>query len=237
MVPVAMEALGGPILASILHAQDAVDHNDMEALTSTMTTMAPQIMALSAVLDRMYENCLPQSFYKRVRPYFAGWTNDTAMPEGLHYGPGSPGEFYSGASAGQSPIFHVLDIALGIVHPEHPQDEETQAKATKVGVPGAFIREMRKYMLREHRECIEHLEDRLTIRTYVKANQENSPLRHAYNECVSALETFRSTHIRMVSFYIVAQAAKENKESQGTGGSNPIPLLKDLREHVYHAKI
>lgn len=237
MVPVAMEALGGPLLQSIMQAQEAVGQEDCPALATLLTGMAPQIMALTAVLDRMYENCLPQAFYTRVRPYFAGWTNDPAMPQGLHYGHGAPGEFYSGASAGQSPIIHVLDAALGIVHPVHPQDEVNQARATKVGVPGAFIREMRQYMLREHRECIEYLEETLSIRARVLAHQEQHALRHAYNECVMALETFRSAHIRMVSFYIVSQAAKENKESQGTGGSNPIPLLKDLREHVYHAKI
>ena len=101
--------------------------------------------------------------------------------------------------------------------------------------PGLAAR--KAYMLREHRECIEYLEGRLSIRAFILTNKESAPLRHAYNECVQALETFRSAHIRMVSFYIVAQAAKENKESQGTGGSNPIPLLKDLREHVYAAKI
>lgn len=219
-----------------MQSQGAVDANDISGLKGSLACLAPLIHEMTSTLERMYENNLPQAFYKRVRPYLSGWTNNASMPEGLHYGEREPGEFYSGASAAQSPIFHVLDAALGVVHPAHQPDEEAMAKATRVGMPGSFLKEMRLYMRTEHRDCIEYLEGVLTIRSFVLKNSDVE-LKEAFNKCVSELEAFRTAHIRMVSLYVVSQAAKESSDIRGTGGSNPIPLLKDLREHVEHAKL
>lgn len=186
----------------------------------------------------MYENNFPQAFYKRVRPYLSGWTNDPNLPEGLHYGPGSPGEKYSGASAAQSPLIQAIDIALGIEHPTEPHDQHDKETANKsrVGMPGTYLKEMQKYMIKAHRDCLQHLKESMTTRQYVKSSALHD-LKGAYNTALEALQSFRSSHVRMVTFYIVAQAAKENKEIQGTGGSNPIPFLKDIREHVDHSKL
>src|SRR5690606_24540186 len=133
-----------------------------------------------------------------------GWTNDSALPEGLHYGPGSAGEFYSGASAAQSPIIQVLDIALGVAHPT--TDKSGITGETRVGVPGKYLMDMRNYMIRPHRECVEWLQSSLTIRKYCKAH---SKLHGPYNKCLDAFEKFRTSHIKMVTFYVVCQASKE----------------------------
>lgn len=189
-------------------------------------------------MERMYENNLPQAFYKRVRPYLSGWTNDPDLPDGLHYGPENPGEMYAGASAAQSPLIQAIDISLGIEHPTKPHDQHDQVTASKsrVGMPGVYLKEMRKYMIRAHRDCLHHLEERMTVRQFVQSSNSHE-LKEAYNKALEALQSFRSSHIRMVTFYVVAQAAKEHKEIQGTGGSNPIPFLKDIREHVDHSKV
>jgi len=231
------EALGGPALQLIMRVQHYIVLGGNDNIIESLSALASQIELMELALGRMYENNLPQAFYKRVRPYLSGWTNDPDMPNGLHYGSACTGEKYAGASAAQSPIFHVLDAAIGVLHPAHQPDEVIVGKETRVGMPGAYLKEMRGYMLKNHRECIAYLEERLTIRAYVSKNRHHPELLEAYNSCVSALESFRSSHIRMVSFYIVSQAAKEGRSVQGTGGSNPLPLLKNIRTHVQEAKL
>lgn len=236
LITVAMEYKGGVALEAILQAQKGVNSNDHVA--ENLSVLACTIREMREILERMYENNLPQAFYKRVRPFLAGWTNDAALPDGLHYGKDCPGEKHIGASAAQSSLIQALDIALGIVHHTKVEDSEDQeaAQRSRVGVPGAYLKEMHQYMPREHREFLAYLQDTLTIRQYCTSSGDEA-IMSAYNGCLKELEDFRSAHIKMVSFYIVTQAAKEHQEVQGTGGSNPVPFLKDIRDHVTKSKL
>lgn len=232
LVAVAMEATSGPALRAILAAQAAADAPDEPALAAALEALAALVRQLTALLERMHEGNLPQVFYRRVRPFLAGWTNDAALPTGMHYGPGAPGELFHGASAAQSPLIQAIDIALGIHHPAHdPAESET-----RVGAPGVYLLEMRQYMLRGHRECLHWLQQRLSIRSFVISRGHPAALA-AYNACLQALEAFRSAHIRIVAHYIVAEGAKAHEAIQGTGGSNPLPFLKDLRAHTTDSRL
>ncbi len=227
LVCVAIEGKGGEILGCMLSIQQSCEQSNLVEARTGLDTFATIIDSLVPIIDRMYENNLPSAFYTRVRRYLSGWTNDSDLPEGLHYGSGNPGEFYVGASAAQSPTIQVLDVALGILHPT--MDKSGIVGETRVGVPGKYLMEMRQYMIKNHRECLEWLQANLTIRQFAMDHPE---LHASYNKCLEAFERFRTAHVKMVSFYVVCQAAKENKEIQGTGGSNPIPLLKDIRAHL-----
>lgn len=81
-----------------------------------------------------------------------------------------------------------------------------------------FLRAMRKYMPRPHREFLEDLEEAANIRPYILQLEENdkngniSPeeldIVNAYNECLHQLKLFRDKHVQIVTLYIVNQARK-----------------------------
>ncbi|KAI8646306.1 Indoleamine 2,3-dioxygenase [Parasitella parasitica] len=81
-----------------------------------------------------------------------------------------------------------------------------------------FLRAMRKYMPRPHREFLEDLEEAANIRPYILQLEENdkngnisaqeSDIVNAYNECLDQLKLFRDKHVQIVTLYIVNQARK-----------------------------
>ena len=146
----------------------------------------------------------PYIFYNRVRWFLQGWKNNKDLfPDGLIYeGCNNDGESnyisaksvlepiqHSGGSAAQSGIFHVFDSLFKIQHKD------------------AFIKQMRPYMVKQHREfveCIESTAQELSIADYVqskKTHQLYSQLVEAYDGCIAALQTFRTAHIAIVTRY------------------------------------
>jgi indoleamine 2,3-dioxygenase len=199
----------------------------------------------SCIRDGMVESlmCLPNHvsprfFYSRIRPYLAGWLNNSTLPKGVVY-EGVQGERrlrYSGGSAAQSSLVAALDLYLGISH-AHSAARDSWA----------FLKRMRAYMPAPHRRFLEDLEEDLydpetCIRSYVLRLPAAHPVRTAYDDCVYALSLFRERHIGIVKVYIVAQAEDRVDESglegaaggggQGTGGSDPISFLKPLRDQT-----
>jgi indoleamine 2,3-dioxygenase len=82
----------------------------------------------------------------------------------------------------------------------------------------SFLRAMRNYMPRPHREFLEDLEKAANIRPYILQLQENhkngniseqeTAILNAYNDCLHQLKLFRDKHIQIVSLFIVNQARK-----------------------------
>ncbi|KAG0743338.1 hypothetical protein G6F57_008318 [Rhizopus arrhizus] len=81
-----------------------------------------------------------------------------------------------------------------------------------------FLRAMRKYMPRPHREFLEELEIAANIRPFILQLEEQlrlgallpeeAQLIEAYNECIHQLKLFRDKHVQIVTLYIVNQARK-----------------------------
>lgn len=105
----------------------------------------------------------------------------------------------------------------------------------------------------KHREFLESVSTLPSIRPYVQQNALDSALQDAYNECLKQLRQWRSSHIAVVSKYIVRPArlstdsnqhtAVEDIEKaslgsddanslQGTGGSALIPFLRQSRDET-----
>ncbi|KAJ1548951.1 hypothetical protein HK405_012435 [Cladochytrium tenue] len=134
LISLAMEVAGAPTVPLIADAVAAVRDADVRRLTDDLEGILACLRDMNTAFVRMYDKNDAQIFYSRVRPYFRGWVNTEQLPDGVLYegvvpvggvpnGPPSvpplpPGTFgkYAGASAGQSPIMHVLDAALGIRH-------------------------------------------------------------------------------------------------------------------------
>ena len=211
LITTAMEAKGGPVVQAIMAAlkQTVSPLPDLDQLHDALSSLASLIWLLVDVLQRMYERCDPYVFFWRVRAHLAGWSNMAAagLPHGLHYSSvDPPGRYrkYSGGSAGQSALMHLLDVALGVKH-------------FKTGSPNegknAFLRGMRDYMPKCHAAFLAKLESVCNLREFCQA-VDRKDIREAFDGAVDALKTFRDGHVRMVTLYIVLPARK----GPATGG-------------------
>lgn len=81
----------------------------------------------------------------------------------------------------------------------------------------AFLRAMRKYMPRPHREFLEDLELAANLRSYMlqlenrgedDLTDEEKAVINVYNDCLNELKIFRDKHVQIVTLYIVNQARK-----------------------------
>jgi indoleamine 2,3-dioxygenase len=162
----------------------------LEMITSKLLIVAECIDKMCESMSATREGCHPFIFYHRVRPFLAGWKSNPAVPNGVKYegiqiswadredrrSPASMIEpkrwqgidrkatletcspqFFSGGSAAQSALLPFLDICLGVDHTEHDKSSNS----------AGFLRSMRQYMPRQHREFLELLEQESCIRQFM----------------------------------------------------------------------
>ncbi|KAE9417584.1 hypothetical protein Angca_003475, partial [Angiostrongylus cantonensis] len=110
---------------------------------------------------------------------------------------------YGGGSAAQSSAIQLIDAFLRV---EHSGDERR------------FLMEQREHMPREHRELIYWVEAQSPIHNSIEGRQR----------ALDALVAFRSTHLNLVSQFILTQIERHS-QTTGTGGSSFIKFLKNVR--------
>lgn len=217
-------------------ARVLVDLALVEAATRRMTN----------VLARMHQGCDPYIFFHRIRPFLSGWNHNPALPDGLVYRDAhgrSERLHFNGGSAAQSSLLPALDALLGISHlpmapgarggrlvgsvlnssapaatltSEAATTPASSTEATTTPAHGAFIRTMRAYMPRPHREFLERLDERRTVvRDVVEAAARacddapsrglclGSALRGQFDATVDAVVRFRQAHIEIVRRFIL----------------------------------
>jgi indoleamine 2,3-dioxygenase len=202
LVTLEVEVVGAPCVASIVRAQEAVLRNDASSvhlLKNELCIMEEHIRDMARAVNRMHERCMPEVFYERIRPFLSGTKGGQALPNGILFqGYGSEhGTRYClfGGSAAQSPLPQALDIGLNISH---------NASTTTC----QYLRSMRTYMQREHREFLEALEKGPSVRDFVSQNMADVHLAEVYDRCIEAMAEFRSSHMALVSRYILQQVNK-----------------------------
>ncbi|KAJ3108253.1 hypothetical protein HDU97_001787 [Phlyctochytrium planicorne] len=232
LISIAIEAAGAPALPAIISCLEAIDKGDHKSLLENLRIIESTIAICAAVLIRMYEKNDPHVFFHRTRPYMNGWVKSDDLPRGVLYeGVTKKGNLpngetciengkvvgtfgkYAGASAGQSTLIHVLDVALGVQHdivnpvspsspnllpsspdalsspfpsaPTSPRSSTTQLPPTP---SSSVIHEMRKYMPGPHRRFIEAVGSSYSIRSYIASL---ATAKHLKKEEVSEItETF-----------------------------------------------
>jgi indoleamine 2,3-dioxygenase len=134
-----------------------------------------------------------------------------------------------------------LDIVMGIDH--RPTGEGKDGGGAGVPPPKKheFIREMRGYMPGPHRRFLEDLSRVSALREFIAGYPdgiEGDELREAYDACLAGLRRFRDIHIQIVSRYILLPSSKTTVKKPnpggetGTGGTQLIPFLKQVREET-----
>jgi indoleamine 2,3-dioxygenase len=254
LISAAIEARSTYILPLLLSCLHAVRDDNVAGLTSDLRSLALEIVEMGALLQKMNTECDPDVFYNSIRPYLAGWNN--MSPAGLPYGviyegttpfhtnPPHPVDWttgyrtYAGGSNAQSALVQALDIVMGIDH--RPTGEKQDIGGGGVPPPKKheFIKEMRAYMPGPHRRFLEALSRVSNLRDFVTECVDGEELREAYDACLAGLRRFRDIHIQIVSRYILVPSGKVAVKKPnpggetGTGGTQLIPFLKQVREET-----
>jgi indoleamine 2,3-dioxygenase len=217
LVTVAIEAEGGAAIAAMAAALEAAETHNLDEVTHNLELMAKALECMVETLRRMPEQCDPYVFFHRIRPFLASWPETGVVYEGVDERPYR----FAGGSAAQSSLLQALDAGLGIRH------------------NSPFLREMRDYMPPPHHRFIEALTSGPSLRDYVLENKGSYPgLVAWYNTCIHLLDSFRQTHLEYSVRYISHQAAHDQQKSvQGTGGTDFVPLLSQIRKETRNAAL
>lgn len=231
VVSAAIEVQGGGLISLLLEAINAVQSQNARRLAQLLTRISPHLREISHILERMYEKCSPEVFYRQLRPFLAGSSkmSEAGLPQGIFYEDANGhGEWrtYSGGSNAQSSLIQLCDIVLGL----------DQSKAN-------FTEEMRNYMPGAHKRFLEFMSRASTVREFIKSATEDLTLSEAYNDAVLQLVSIRTQHIQMVSRYILVPASDERQaghnprigHTKGTGGTTLMPFLKLARDTTKEA--
>ena len=214
------------------------DKTALRRITSYLQKLSIVIKDLAKLLVDVRQGCDPEFFYNQIRPWFMGQGSGPAaikwVFEGIDEDPTfvQPTEL-SGPSAGQSTLISALDIFLGVSHEKDPTAEQ-------------WLKRMRMYMPRHHRNFLRHLENNpRPLKTLVEANKDHPGLLDAFNASVESLKEFRDTHVRIVAIYIAGPARRAAERLgqtgeggvKGTGGTDAMSFVKGTRNNTTASKI
>lgn len=214
------------------------DTTALRRITSYLQKLSIVIKDLSELLADVRQGCDPDFFYNQIRPWFMGQDSGPDSVkwvfEGIEEDPTlvQPAEL-SGPSAGQSSLISALDIFLGVSHGGSPTSDR-------------WLRRMRMYMPRHHRNFLRHLENNpRPLKALVEANKDHPRLLDAFNTSVESLKEFRDTHVRIVAIYIVGPARRAAERlgqtgedaAKGTGGTSAMSFVKNTRDNTTTSKL
>lgn len=203
-----IEALGGAILYEIGLLLRSAKEQQEQLVKACLTNIGSGIPTLTAQLKRMQSGCDPGFFYHHIRPFLDSLTN--LVYEGIQE---RPVRSYAGGSAAQSSLIQAIESGLAIAH-----NEEKSA---------AFLERMRAYMPPAHRSFLASLQRLAPALEQMCA--QSSEVGKLRAHCASQLRDFRNTHLSLVSDYILSHVHQKGPGHIGTGGTNPLPFLKQLR--------
>ena len=214
------------------------DNTALRRITSYLRKLSVVIKDLAKLLADVRQGCDPELFYNQIRPWLMGQdSSPTAIKwifEGIDEDPTfvQPTEL-SGPSAGQSSLISALDIFLGISHGKDPTIEQ-------------WLRRVRMYMPRHHRNFLRHLENNpRPLKPLVEANKDYPGLLDGFNASVESLKEFRDTHVRIVAIYIAGPARRAAERlgqagagrAKGTGGTDAMSFVRGTRNNTTFSKL
>jgi indoleamine 2,3-dioxygenase len=203
-----IEAKSRLLTKYISESISAKEQGNIDLLISNLYLFNQLIKIMIEVLISIRRHCEPDIFYQRVQPFMKGL--DNVVFEGTSL----PPQTHPGGSGAQSAIMPAIDAFLGI---KHEQDYLSH-----------YLRSLRAYMPRLHKEYVSELERMDSLREWIKVVR-SKPLTDAYNKCVARVAEFRGEHMKISIDYIHKPAEKFNNDGKlGTGGS---PYMEYLKKH------
>jgi len=209
LVHVDIEARAAQAIKGIIEIERHIERDNGHGFGTALADIQHSLQDINKTMDRMTENCSPEVYFDKVRPYI--YSFEDVVYEGISPTPVT----YRGETGAQSSIVPAIQIALGVEH--------------KDSMLTTHLEDMRNYMPKEHRVFLENLENRKhKIRPYLLGKEKWERTRECYNECVKQLAAFRNTHLRYAVDYI------QNKcdDPKGTGGTPFVPWLTQLQKET-----
>jgi indoleamine 2,3-dioxygenase len=204
LVHVNIESFANAAIKSCAMAQRIMNIEDPEMMQAALNIATDSIHAINGVLNRMPEECSPDIYFRKVRPYIFGFTN--IIYEGCF---NDAPQNYRGETGAQSSIVPTFLKAFGIRH--------------KDSMLTQHLDDMQNYMPKPHREFIQQ---QASVRDFVIAHK--AQLGDAYNACLMELIAFRSRHFE----YAVNYIEKKVDNPIATGGTPYVPWLRQLIEET-----
>ena len=184
-------------------------NESVESVQKRLTSLVESLALMNVTMKRMPEQCDPDVYYLKVRPYIFSFEN--IIYEGEF---GDQPQTFRGETGAQSSIVPAFQTWLGVQHKEN--------------LLTTHLKDMRNYMPLEHRNFLTNLEQQPTVRDFVLLNINNLQLRVLYNSCVHQLYEFRRQHLQ----YAVDYIQKKVPNPKGTGGTPYVPWLSKLAEET-----
>jgi indoleamine 2,3-dioxygenase len=204
LVHVEIEALAASLLGAIDRAAAAMAARDRDGANQAVALLARTLWSQVETLRRIPEKMDPALYYKTFRPYIRFF--ESVVYEGVDASPLN----FRGETGAQSSVIPTVVAFLKVPH--------------KPSVLTDHLADMRRFMPREHRALIEHVERLPDPRGQI----DKAP----YNDALEALATFRETHLEFARRYIAAHV----RDPRGTGGTPYLEWLSQLtdetREHM-----
>lgn len=200
-----IEAKAGPAIAGMSTLLS--EQRNFGLIKEVLDTMGNCMSKVNKTMDRMTENCSPEIYFNRVRPYIFGFQN--VNYEGTDMGLVS----FRGETGAQSSIIPAMQSVLGIMH--------------KQSMLTDHLTDMRNYMPAPHRKFLESLEENFASKNHITIRESvlnNPSLHETYNECLNQFIKFRKTHLQ----YAVDYIEKKVDDPTGTGGTPYIKWLSEL---------
>ncbi|KIW94535.1 uncharacterized protein Z519_04511 [Cladophialophora bantiana CBS 173.52] len=227
LVPVMVEAQGGKLIKLMLDTIAADQKGESPDLVPILDICAATLTTMGQTLAVLHQNCDPMFFFQQIRPMLGGsvGAEEKGLPNGVAFKRSNGSRVVVkcvGGNAGQSSLFQFLDHMFGIRH------------------ESKMLIEMRAYMPKKHRDFLEAVELIPSLRDIIDRRSGDRKLHDAFKSVIDAFQKWRTSHVIIVSRFIVQPAAVEAKdnaasEQRGTGGSLPIPFLKKYRDETVFA--
>lgn len=236
-----IELRGAEALELMRETMDEIfvgDNTALRRIASYLQKFSVVIKDLAKLLADVRQGCDPEIFYNQIRPWYKGQDSGPAaikwVFEGIDEDPAfvQPTEL-SGPSAGQSSLIPALDLFLGVSHGKDPTSDQ-------------WLKRMRMYMPRHHRNFLRHLENNpRPLRALVEANKDHPGLLDAFNASVQSLKEFRDNHVRIVAIYVAGPARRAAERlgqirvggAKGTGGTDAMSFVKSTRNNTTASKL
>ncbi|MDA4128399.1 MAG: indoleamine 2,3-dioxygenase [Thaumarchaeota archaeon] len=217
LVHTEIERKAAPALTAAGRIQQSVATKDAPGLKSALDAVSRALSDMISTLRRMPEGNSPEVYAFSFRPYIQ-------MFQDIQYG-GVPelGHMptFRGETGAQSSIVPSLDVALGVKH-------------QRTGLTD-YVKDMRNYMPKPHREFIRALEENERLRPLRKhlLKLAKDDLNRSYDSCLQKMLQFREKHLEFAVTYI------QNKvpDDSGTGGTPFMKWLAQLRDETEKHKI
>lgn len=205
---VEIEAIGGDALAGCFAATAAVGCGDQVSAENALLQIADALARMHNTFRQITRGCSPDLYFHTLRPFLFGF--DDIIYEGVAEYGGKP-QTLRGETGAQSTLIPAIQNYLGLQHAHGGLSEHLEI--------------MKSYMPTPHRNLLASIDQRY-IRNWI-AQQPNS-LREAYNLCLQRVVEFRTLHLNYAHAYIASKV----KDPRGTGGTEFMRWLKQLRDET-----